>query len=115
MFALNYEIVKRLNRWQSAVLGRKLLIVFSQVVLVAFAYYASLLLRFEFKLPQDIKQIVADTFFLVIAVKLIAFYCFGLIRGWWRYVGISDLLDITKAAFASSTILSVLLLFAFRF
>jgi FlaA1/EpsC-like NDP-sugar epimerase len=115
MFALNNANVQRFNHRQSAVLGRKLLIVFSQIVLVAFAYYASFQLRFEFKLPQDIKKFVADTFLIVIGVKLIAFYGFGLIRGWWRYVGISDLLDITKAAFASSAVLSVLLLYAFHF
>lgn len=33
------------------------------------------------------------------------FFFFGLLRGWWRYVGISDLADISKAAIASFTVL----------
>ena len=32
-------------------------------------------------------------------VKLVIFYHFGLLRGWWRYVGMSDVLNITSAAF----------------
>jgi len=114
MFASIAVMLKRFNLGRRTVFGRKSLIVISQIALVAFAYYASFQLRFEFKLPKDIKQIVASSFLIVIGVKLIAFYYFGLVRGWWRYVGISDLLDITKAAFASSALLAVVLLVGFH-
>jgi len=110
MFAPKKIATKTLNYGRSAVFGRKVLIVISQIALVGFAYFASFQLRFELKLPSDIKGIVSHSLLIVIAVKLAAFYYFGLIRGWWRYVGISDLLDITKAAFTSSTILSIVLL-----
>jgi FlaA1/EpsC-like NDP-sugar epimerase len=114
MSAPNTAILDRVHDRRSAVLGRKLLIVISQIVLVAFAYYASFQLRFEFTPPSDVKQLFGRSLFIVIGIKLLAFYYFGLVRGWWRYVGISDLLDITKAAFTSSAILSVVLLVAFH-
>jgi len=114
MFAPSTAIAKKSLHGRTAVFGRKLLIVISQIALVAFAYYASFQLRFEFTLPKDAREMFGESFLIVIAVKLAAFYSFGLIRGWWRYVGISDLLDITKAAFTASAILSVLLLTIFR-
>lgn len=95
---------------QLAVLSRKLLIVISQISLVAFAYYASFQLRFEFKLPSDVRELLAKSFFIVIGIKVAVFFYFGLLRGWWRYVGMSDLLDITKAAFTSSAALYIILL-----
>ena len=48
---------------------------------------------------------------LVIAVKLIIFYHFGLLRGWWRYVGMSDVLNITSATFLSSALLFAMIVF----
>ena len=104
----------RAGNRKSSAFGRKLLIVMSQVALIAFAYYASFQLRFEFNPPKDAKQLFAHSLLIVLTVKLLAFYYFGLVRGWWRYVGISDLLDITKAAFTSSAVLSILLLVGFR-
>ena len=114
MFAPSTATPKISIHSRRAVFGRKVLIVVSQIALVAFAYYASFQLRFEFRLPKDLQEMLAGSILIVIAVKLAAFYFFGLIRGWWRYVGISDLLDITKAAFASSAVLSVLLLTIFH-
>ena len=114
MFAPSTAIPKKSIHSRSAVFGRKLLIVISQIALVAFAYYASFQLRFEFSLPKDVQEMLAGSILIVIAIKVASFFAFGLMRGWWRYVGISDLLDITKAAFASSALLSVLLLAIFH-
>ena len=48
---------------------------------------------------------------LVIVVKLVIFYHFGLLRGWWRYVGMSDVLNITAATFLASTVLFTMIVF----
>ncbi len=45
---------------------------------------------------------------VVLPIKLLVFGWFGQYRGWWRYVGISDLLKIAKAAITSTTILIIL-------
>src|SRR5262249_55847972 len=39
---------------------------------------------------------------LVVIIKTAVFYHFGLFRGWWRYVGMSDLADILKATSVST-------------
>ena len=41
-------------------------------------------------------------------IKLLAFGFFGQYRGWWRYVGISDLIYIAKAAILSAIIIMIL-------
>ncbi len=43
-----------------------------------------------------------------VLIKLIVFGLFKQYRGWWRYVGISDLLDIFRASFMSTLALLVL-------
>jgi FlaA1/EpsC-like NDP-sugar epimerase len=101
-------LARLLGGRRTAVFCRKLLIVVSQVALIALAYYVSFQLRFEFELPGDIRRLIAKSFLIVILVKVVAFYYFGLLRGWWRYVGISDLVDITKAASSSSLLIYLL-------
>lgn len=91
-----------------SVLCRKVLIVISQLALMICAYYISFLLRFEFALPKDAGRLLIGSFLMVIGIKVVAFYYFGLLRGWWRYVGVSDLLDIAKAAFSSSVVMYLL-------
>jgi FlaA1/EpsC-like NDP-sugar epimerase len=73
------------------------------------SYYGSFLLRFDFR-PEVAYQLqFVRTLPLVVAVELLVFYGFGLLRGWWRYVGMSDALDICKAAFASTAVLYLLI------
>src|SRR5215472_6940952 len=84
---------------------RRSLVLVAQIGLFLLAYYAAFLLRFDFSPDQTARRFFFQTVALVVAVKLPFFYVFGLLRGWWRYVGISDLLDLSKAAIASSTIL----------
>jgi FlaA1/EpsC-like NDP-sugar epimerase len=88
---------------------RRPLILVSQIGLLAMSYYGSFLLRFDFR-PEVAYQLqFVRTLPLVVAVELLVFYGFGLLRGWWRYVGMSDALDICKAAFASTAVLYLLI------
>jgi FlaA1/EpsC-like NDP-sugar epimerase len=84
---------------------RKIIIIVSQAILLIFSYYASFLLRFDFSLKDAYPALILQTLPIVLIVKLSIFYFFKLYRGWWRYVGMSDLLDIIKAATTSSIIL----------
>jgi len=84
---------------------RKLLILVSQVVLIAIAYYCAFLLRFDFNPDRPARLWFWKTVGMVVIAKLPFFYVFGLLRGWWRYVGVSDLLDLSKATVASSIVL----------
>ena len=87
---------------------RRPVILLSQAALITLAYLCSFLLRFDFALGSDERRLIVQTLPLVLAVKLLVFYCFGLVRGWWRYVGLNDALDISKASVVSSTFLYLL-------
>ena len=84
---------------------RRLFILVSQVCLLAMSYYGSFLLRFDFRPDATYQLVFERTLPLVVAVELFVFYAFGLLRGWWRYVGMSDALDICEASFASTVVL----------
>ena len=93
---------------------RRFIIVSSQLFLVAFAYYFAFLLRFEFTLDSFHRWVFFKSLPLMIAIKAVVFYFFDLYRGWWRYVGMGDLMDILKANLAATAVGVVLvrLLFA---
>lgn len=81
---------------------RKIIIVASQTVLLALAYFFSFLLRFDFSVEEPYRRVFLETLPIVLVIKLATFFYFKLFRGWWRYVGMSDLIDIIKAAGVSA-------------
>ena len=86
---------------------RKLLIIALEALLIVISYYLSFLLRFENNLTGAAGHVLLATLPLVLIVKLSVFGYFGLFSGWWRYAGMSDLLDIGWAATISSWFLFV--------
>ena len=87
---------------------RKAIILISQMVLFAISYYGSFLLRFDFHPDASYQVLFARTLPLVILVELLVFYVFGLLRGWWRYSGMCDALDICEASFTGAIVLYLL-------
>ena len=83
---------------------RRILIVASEAMLFVLTYCLSFLLRFDLSLNVADHTLIAHTVLYVIAIKLIVFACFGLLSGWWRYVGVHSLIDIAKAACCSAAI-----------
>ena len=103
--ARSRSVVLRESKLHEFVPYRKLLILVSQVVLIAIAYYCAFLLRFDFNLDPPARRLFWKTVAMVVIAKAPFFQVFGLLRGWWRYVGVSDLLDLSKATVASSIVL----------
>jgi FlaA1/EpsC-like NDP-sugar epimerase len=96
---------------------RRTLVVTSQLTLVVLSYFLSFLLRFEFDLTAQDRwplNTFLKTLPLLLLLRAAAFYYWDLYRGWWRYVGMDDLLDIIKAVAVSSVIFMVLVMFVFR-
>ena len=91
---------------------RRPLIVLAHIV----AFSVSLLLSFlvahnmQFRVDLLAEQYFPLLVFFLI-VKIIVFGFFRQYRGWWRYVGISDLLGILRASFVSTGIIVVLWFF----
>lgn len=96
---------------------RRKLVVSSQLLLVVLSYIFSFLLRFDFDLTSNNYWPLSTmlmTLPLILALRAVAFYIFDLYRGWWRYVGMDDLLGIIKAVSVSSVLFVVLVMFIFR-
>jgi FlaA1/EpsC-like NDP-sugar epimerase len=85
-----------------------------QLTLLALTYYASFLLRFDFVLDKENTAVFLFTLPLILLIKCPLLYCGGLFRGWWRYVGVSDFLDLTIASIVSTLLTYLLLFITFR-
>src|ERR1700675_523151 len=90
------------------------LIVLSQVVLICISYYSSFVLRLDSNFDASAHSLFWQTLPVVIVVKLVVFYHFGLLRGWWRYVGMSDVLNIAGTAVVSAVLAYGLIVLGIR-
>lgn len=85
--------------------GRKILIVTFQALLVVATYYTAFVLRLDFSVDARSRTIFLLSLPWVLVIKLAIFHRYGLLKGWWRYVGMSDLVDITKASLISGALI----------
>jgi FlaA1/EpsC-like NDP-sugar epimerase len=73
-----------------------------QACLVCCSLLTAWLLRFDFTLPYRSSLLRGVS--LLVVIRLLAMAYFGLLRGWWRYVGVRDGIDILKAVGSGSLI-----------
>ena len=84
-------------------------------ILICAAYSLAYFLRFENQLLSGNLNLLKESLVWIILIKMSIFFVFGLYRGVWRYVSISELFTIFKGV-TLGTIVSVLFLtFVFRF
>jgi len=92
---------------------RKLLVIAIQATLVTIAFLSAVALRQDLAFePVPMKTVLAALPILV-AVRTGSLGIFGLHQGLWRYVSVSDLLQIIKASTVGSLILAGLVLIFF--
>lgn len=94
---------------------RRIVEVAIDFVLVCLAYIAAYLLRFEGVLEEPNLRLIYQSLPIIIVIKMTAFYVFGLYRGVWRYVGMTDALNIVKAVAAGSLVSALALVLIYRF
>jgi len=94
---------------------RRILIVATHLFLVALAYYASFMLRFDFSLSGEYASVFLRTLPFLIVVKLLVYYYFGLFHGLWRYVSVDDLWQIIKANIIASAVFILSNVFIYGF
>lgn len=104
---MNNAWSRTLGRLKHSLRTRRIVIAGFQALLIIISYYTAFILRLDFGLDPRSRRLFWTSLPWVLAIKLITFGWFGLFRGWWRYVGMSDLADITKASLASSALLYV--------
>lgn len=66
-----------------------------QASLICFSLVLAWLLRFDYSLPDRSTLLLALA--ILIPMRLIAIWRFGLLHGWWKYTGASDVVDVLKA------------------
>ncbi len=89
---------------------RRALIFLANLLLIPLAYLAAFAIRFDFHIPAwEWDRYVATVPYLVI-VRLIVFERYGLFRGYWRHVGMRDLVDLGAATTLSTCLFAGVLL-----
>jgi FlaA1/EpsC-like NDP-sugar epimerase len=91
---------------------RRALIVGTHVLLVPLAYLAAYAIRFDFRIPEPEFRVFLATLPYLLAIRLAVYARYGLFRGYWRHVGLRDLIDLGVATTLSTT-LFVAFLFVF--
>jgi FlaA1/EpsC-like NDP-sugar epimerase len=81
---------------------RQIFLIFIDAFLVAASLYMSLLLRFDFSLPELYLQRYQDLLFAVVIIRLATFYAFGLYRRLWQFASIEELNAVILAVTTSS-------------
>jgi FlaA1/EpsC-like NDP-sugar epimerase len=82
-----------------------ILFAFHAVVFAA-CYVFAYLLRFEFAIPKEFNETFRWSLPVVLGVQLLVGIAFGFYRGWWRYVGMAD---VVRLVFGLSIGLALLL------
>jgi FlaA1/EpsC-like NDP-sugar epimerase len=94
--------------------SRIILIILLQVAIVAGSLWVAFALRFDFHIPEVYLSRFYTVLPIVILVKLGIFWWMGLLRGWWRYVSMADLVVIAKANVVASLLVLLYAFLAFR-
>lgn len=71
-----------------------------QAALICSSLILAWLLRFDYSIPD--RRVLFEAASILVLLRLIAIWRFGLLHGWWKYTGASDVLDIMKAVTVGS-------------
>ncbi len=82
--------------------------------IVIFSLILAFALRYDFVLGPTQVQALKKMLPAVVAIKLVFFWRYGLFSGWWRYVSMTDLIDIFKANLFASAAVVAYAVFAYR-
>lgn len=94
---------------------KRLIALVVDIILIFFAFSASFLLRFDFRVPPDMREIYIYGLYVVLIVKPIVFATSGLYRSLWRYASLQDAIEIFKAVTISSAFSAFAILFIRHF
>jgi FlaA1/EpsC-like NDP-sugar epimerase len=88
------------------VAAARVLILFSfHAIVFAGCYALAWMLRFDFQVPLEFRETFQWSLPVVVGVQLLIGLPFGFYRGWWRYVGIGD---VVRLVFGLSTAFALL-------
>ena len=80
--------------------------------LFATAYIAAFAVRFDLSIPPAWEPVIWEGLVWIVGVKFLIFGLFRMYQGWWRYVSLYDLLELTRALVIACALYMALCLFA---
>ena len=83
--------------------------------LISVSFFLAYYLRYDGNIPLRELELLVWTLLWVVPLKLVLFFSFGMYKGMWRYTGIQDLKNLTKACFAGTALVVVILMLTVRF
>ncbi len=89
---------------------RRVLIVGVHLILIPLAYFGAFGARFDFHIPPAELRTFARTLPYLLVIRLLIFAWYGLFRGYWRHVGLRDLVDLGVATTLSTGLFAAALL-----
>ncbi len=94
---------------------RRIVEVLLDFVFICLAYYSAYFLRLEGPLLIKTLGLLQESLVWVILIKMSVFFIFGLYRGVWRYMSISNFITMFKVVSLGSFASILFLTFVFRF
>lgn len=94
---------------------RAILEILCDFCLICIAYISSYIIRYEGILDHYNFGLIAKSLPFIIAIKLVAFSVSGVYGNIWRYIGLSELLNIVKGVILGSMASVLFILVIFRF
>lgn len=86
---------------------RRVFILLVHAVVAAGSLSAAFLLRFEFAIPRGEMPYLVRGVWAALALKMLVFWIARFDRGWWRFVGVPDLLSVLSGNMAASLAFTV--------
>src|SRR2546429_2258830 len=83
---------------------RRSIILGVHLLLISLGYLAAYAVRFDFAIPPEELHRWAVTLPWLLVPRLLFFQRFSAYSGWWRYVGMADLVNLTVAVSLSSVV-----------
>jgi len=94
---------------------RRIVEVLLDLAFICVAYYSAYFLHFESSALARNLQLLEKSLIWLILIKISVFYIFGLYRGVWKYISVSDLITIFKAVTLGSAFSIIIFTLLFRF
>jgi len=93
---------------RTSLLKRTLFFVLADIILIIFSLFIAFAVHFDLNLNIDYLEIMDEVLLYFIVVKLLAFAIFRIYKITWRYVGITDLVNIVFSLIFAELLLIVL-------
>jgi FlaA1/EpsC-like NDP-sugar epimerase len=88
---------------------RRIVHLLADACLVALAWYLAFALRFDFTIPDRYRDLLVQTIFVVVGLKICVFVLSGFYNHWWRYVSIRDMWSIARGVVLASILVFVVI------